>query len=233
MSKKGNSIIEAIKYLDAFYNDVGLMFSNFENLLSAKGFLNHPNAGNRATYFPYGVSNHIGTSNKWTLKNIQRMYLKEAEIEPKNSLINRTMLCSLALYPSSLFNIPVYMCGILKWNKDYSLEEIYNKWPVKEICELVNHKSDWRLKDGTNKERNSLVYKFIHLDKNINIDEYSLFFVDLVKIENAKYLQEIVDTLAEMYDGSDDINLDPNLVMEEIPGKLMENWNKPIQRKEE
>jgi len=234
MSKKGNSIIEAIKYLDAFYNDVGLMFSNFENLLSGKGFISHPKAGNRAAFDPYGVSNHLGMSNKWTLKNIQRMYLKEDEIESKDKSINKAILCSLVLYPSSEFNMPVFFCGIIKWNGSYSQDEIYNyKWSAKEVCKLVNITSDWRLKVGTDKERNSLVYNFIHLDKKINIDEYSLFFVDLVKIENAKNLQEIVDTLAEMYDGSDDINLDPNLTMDEIPEKLLENWNKPIQRNEE
>jgi len=228
MSKKGNSIIEAIKYLDAFYKDVGLMFSNFENLLSGKGFISHPKAGNKAAFDPYGVSNHLGMSNKWTLKNIQRMYLKEDEIVSKDKSINKTILSSLVLYPSSEFIMPVLFCGIIKWNGSYSQDEIYDIWSEKEVCKLVNYSSDWRLKDGTNKERNSLVYKFIHLDKKIDIDEFSLFFVDLVKIENAMYLQEIVDTLADMYDGSDDINLDPKLTVDEIPDKLIENWNKPI-----
>ena len=34
MSDKGKSIMEAIQYLDGFYNDLGLLLSNFENLLA-------------------------------------------------------------------------------------------------------------------------------------------------------------------------------------------------------
>lgn len=230
MTTKGKSIIEAIKYLDAFYKDLGLMFSNFEALLLEKGFINLPTAKNTSTYFPFNITNHIGMSNKWTMKNIQRMYLKEDEIDSENSLINRAILCSLVLYPSSVFNIPVFICGILKWNVGYGQEELFSNWPGKKIGELVNSESSWRLKDGNYTERNKLIYNFIHVnrpnDKKIKIDEYSLFFVDLIKVENAKFLQEIVDTLAEMYDGREDINLNPNLTVDEIPGKLTANWAK-------
>jgi len=226
MSEKGETIIEAIKYLDAFYKDVGLMFSNFEKLLSKKGFLSHPNAGNQAAFDPYNVSNHISLSNKWTLKNIQRMYLKEDEIESKDKTINKAILCSLVLFPSSEFNIPVFFSGVIKWNGSYSQDEIYTLWKEKEVCKLVNDNNGWRLKDGNHHAGDRPIHKFIHVSKNLDIEEYSLFFVDLVKIENAKNLQEIVDTLAEMYDGSDDINLDPNLTVDEIPDKLTANWAK-------
>jgi len=55
-----------------------------------------------------------------------------------------------------------------------------------------------------------------------NIEGYTLFFVDLVKVESSKVLQEIVDALENLYDGSDEIVLSRDLIVEKIPEKLME-----------
>ena len=66
-----------------------------------------------------------------------------------------------------------------------------------------------------------------------NIKDYTTFFVDMVKVESSKVLQEIVDALENLYDGSDEIILIRDLVVESIPEKLMETWTKPIVVKEE
>ena len=55
----------------------------------------------------------------------------------------------------------------------------------------------------------------------------------MVKVESSKVLQEIVDALENLYDGSDEIILIRDLVVESIPEKLMETWTKPIVVKEE
>lgn len=237
MNKNGKSIIEAIKFLDEFYNDVGLMFSNFENLLSEKGISCHPDAGNRTTYH-YDVSNHIGRSKKWTLKNIQRLYLRDEEIKyEKNDLkgqnINKAILCSLALYPSSAFDIPVFVCGVLKWDGLFTQKEIYNNWPTKEICELVKTKNIWRLKRLPEKGAQVPIYSFSPLDKFRNISDFSLFFVDVVKIENSAVLQQVVDALVELFNEGDEIVLNKDLIVDEIPEGLLKTWQQPDKRKEE
>ena len=66
-----------------------------------------------------------------------------------------------------------------------------------------------------------------------NIKDYTLFFVDLVKVESSKVLQEIVDTLENLYDGSDEIVLSRDLIVEKIPEKLIETWNQPLKSKDE
>ena len=233
VSNKGKSIMDAIRYLDDFYSDLGLMINNFENLLSEKGFVSIPNAGNRATYY-YDVSNHVGRSKKWTLKNIQRLYLKEDETESdkNNKNINKAILCSLVLYPSSAFEIPVLICGVLSWDGNYSQNEIYNLWPSREICELVYPKNNWRLKNKQEVMKKKQIYKFVPLDKLRNISDFSLVFVDLVKIESSKVLQKIVDALIELYNGSDEVSIESDLVVDSIPEKLLENWSQPIRAKD-
>ena len=229
MTDKGKSIMNAIKYLDGFYSDLGLMFNNFENLLSEKGFFSIPLAGNKATYY-YDVSNHIGYSKKWTLKNIQRLYLKEDEADANKDEknINKAILCSLALYPSSAFEIPVLMCGVLSWDGTYSQNEIYYMWKCKEICELVYPKNNWRLKNKQEVTVKRFIYRFMPLDKLGNIEDFSLFFVDVVKVESSKVLQDIVDALGNLYDDSKEIDLRPDLIVESIPEKLMETWSLPV-----
>ena len=232
MSDKGKSIMEAIQYLDSFYNDLGLLFRNFESLLGEKGFISIPDAGNRVTY-AYSVSNHIGYSKRWTLKCIQRLYLKEEETEENVNTINKAILCNLVLYPSSSFEIPVFVCGVVSWDGNYSQNEIYNLWPTKEFSELVKQKNNWRLKNKQEVDGKSLIFKLMPLEKLSNIEDYTLFFVDMVKVESSKVLQEIVDALENLYDGSDDIVLSRDLVVESIPEKLMETWNQPIRSKDE
>jgi len=232
MLNKGKSIMEAIQYLDGFYNDLGLLLSNFENLLGEKGFISIPNAGNRVT-FEYALTNNIGYSKRWTLKCIQRLYLKEEETEENVNSINRAILCNIALYPTSAFEMPVFMCGVVSWDGNYSQNEIYNLWPTKEFAELVKLKNSWRLKNKQEVLEKSLMFKFIPLEKLRNIKDYTTFFVDMVKVESSKVLQEIVDALENLYDGSDEIILIRDLVVESIPEKLMETWTKPIVVKEE
>ena len=232
MLDKGKSIMEAIQYLDGFYNYFGLLLSNFENLLAEKGFISIPNAGNRATY-DYAVTNHIGYSKRWTLKCIQRLYLKEEETEANKKSFNKAILCNLALYPTSTFEMPVFMCGVVSWKGNYSQNEIYNLWPTREFTELVNIKNNWRLKNKQEVLEKGLIYKFMPLDELKNIEDYTLFFVDLVKVESSKVLQEIVDSLENLYDGNDEIVLNRDLVIESIPEKLMETWSQPIRLKDE
>ena len=232
MSDKGKSIMEAIQYLDGFYNDLGLLLSNFENLLAEKGFISIPDAGNRVT-FAYALSNNIGLSNRWTLKCIQRLYLKEEETEANEKNFNKAILCNLALYPTSAFEMPIFMCGVVSWKGNYSQNEIYNLWPTKEFSELVNIKNNWRLKNKQEVLEKGLIYKFMPVYELRNIEDYTLFFVDLVKVESSKVLQEIIDALENLYDGSDEIVLSRDLVVESIPEKLMETWTKPIVVKEE
>lgn len=231
MSDKGKSIMEAIQYLDGFYNDLGLLLSNFENLLAEKGFISIPDAGNRVTH-AYALSNSIGLNNRWTLKSIQRLYLKEEETEENVNSINKAILCNLALYPTSAFEMPVFMCGVVSWNGNYSHNEIYNLWPTNEFAALVKLKNNWRLKNKQEVEGKSLIFKLMPLEKLSNIEDYTLFFVDMVKVESSKVLQEIVDALENLYDGSDEIDLSRDLVVESIPEKLMETWTKPIVVKE-
>jgi len=232
MSDKGKSIMEAIQYLDGFYNDIGLLLSNFENLLAEKGFISIPNAGNRTAY-DYVVTSHIGYSKRWTLKCIQRLYLKEEETEANEKNFNKAILCNLALYPTSAFKMPVFMCGVVSWKGNYSQNEIYGLWPTKEFTEIVNIKNNWRLKNKQEVLEKGLIYKFMPLDELKNIEDYTLFFVDLVKVESSKVLQEIVDSLENLYDGNDEIVLNRDLVIESIPEKLMETWSQPIRLKDE
>lgn len=227
MANKGKSILEAIQYLDSFYNDLGLLLSNFENLLAEKEFFSVPNAGNRAT-FEYALSNNIGYSKRWTLKCIQRLYLKEEEIEENVNSINKAILCNLALYPTSAFETPIFMCGVVSWNGNYSQNEIYNLWPTKEFSELVKLKNNWRLKNKQEVLEKGMVYKFMPVDELRNIEDYATIFVDLVKVESSKVLQEIVDALENLYDESDEIVLNRDLVVESIPEKLMETWSLPV-----
>ena len=231
MPNKGKSIMEAIQYLDGFYNDLGLLLSNFENLLAEKGFISIPNAGNR-TSFDYALVNHIGYSKRWILKCIQRLYLKEEETEENVNSINKAILCNLALYPTSAFEMPIFMCGIVSWEGNYSQNEIYNLWPTKEFTELMNLKNNWRLKSKHEVEGKSLIFKFMLLEKLKNIEDYTLFFVDLVKVESSKALQQIVDALENLYDGNDEIVLSSDLIVEKIPEKLMENWSQPVKPKD-
>lgn len=231
MSDKGKSIMEAIQYLDGFYNDLKLLLSNFENLLAEKEFISIPDAGNRATW-EYALSNHIGSSNRWTLKCIQRLYLKEEETEENVNSINKAILCNIALYPTCAFEMPIFMCGVVSWDGNYTQNEIYNLWPTKKFAELVKLKNSWRLKNKQEVEEKSLIFKFMPLEKLRNIKDYTTFFVDMVKVESSKVLQEIVDALENLYDGSDEIVLSRDLVVESIPEKLMETWAKPIVVKE-
>ena len=232
MEHKGRSVMEAIQYLDSFYNDLGLLFRNFESLLGEQGFISIPVAGNKAT-FEYGVSGHIGYSKRWTLKCIQRLYLKEEETEKNVNSINKAIFCNLALYPSSAFEIPIFVCGVVRWDGTYSQNEIYNRWPTKEFSEIVKQKNKWRLRNhhGTGEKR--LIYKFIHPEKIRNIEELEIILVDLVKIESSKVLQEIVDTLENLYEGNDEIVISKDLVVEKIPVKLMETWSQPFKPKDE
>ena len=232
MADKGNSIMEAIQYLDGFYNDLGLLLSNFENLLAEKGFRSISEAGNRVT-FEYSVSNHIGSSKRWTLKCIQRLYLRKEETEANEKSFNKAIFCNLALYQTSAFEMPVFMCGVVSWNGNYSQNEIYNLWPTKEFAELVKLKNNWRLKNKQEVLEKGLIFKFMPLEKLRNIEDYTTFFVDLVKVESSKVLQEIVDALENLYDGSDEIVLSRDLVVESIPEKLMQTWNQPLKSKDE
>jgi hypothetical protein len=227
MAEKGKSIIEVIKYLDSFYNDVGLMFGNLESLLSKKGFMSHPTAGNRVA-FSYGVSGHIGNSQRWALKNIQRMYLKEEEIDSESKSLNKVIFCSLALYPSSAFEMPVLVCGVMTWDGYYSKDGVYNLWSSKEICDLIIPKNNWRLKDKYDPKGKRLIFEFVSADALSKVEKFSLFFVDAVKIENANYLQEIVDAIVDLYNDSEEILLNPDLIVDSIPEELVKTWTKPI-----
>jgi len=91
----------------------------------------------------------------------------------------------------------------------------------------------WRLKNKQEVEEKSLIFKLIPLEKLRNIEDYTLFFVDMVKVESSKVLQEIVDALENLYDGNDEIVLNRDLVVESIPEKLMETWSQPIRLKDE
>jgi len=230
MSKKGESIIEAINYLDSFYDDLGLLFSNLENLLSGKGYLSIPNAGNTAAFY-HNVSNHIGYSRKWTLKNIQRLYLKKDYIESKSQDIDSALICSSSLYKTSIFNFPVLTCGIINWNEKYSVDGIYDKWDCNAICNVVCDKSIWRFKNELKKE--DLIYHLIPSEKLSDIKDLSFFFIDLVKIENSAVLETIVTALVEVYSGNDDISIEDDLIIKKIPQKLLDTWDRPIEKDEE
>ena len=78
-----------------------------------------------------------------------------------------------------------------------------------------------------------MIFKLMPLEKLRNIKDYTTFFVDMVKVESSKVLQEIVDALENLYDGSDEIVLSRDLVVESIPEKLMETWNLPLKLKDE
>ncbi|MFC2165392.1 hypothetical protein ACFLT2_10415 [Acidobacteriota bacterium] len=159
--------------------------------------------------------------------------MKEEEIESKSESINKAILCSLALYSSSAFEIPVLVCGVLKWEGNHDLDGIYANWPTNEICNVIKPKNNWRIKDKAEEDEKKIIYRFRPLDELKNIDEYSLFIVDLVKVESSKILQEIVDAMVDLYDQSEEIAINPDLVVGSIPDKLMETWTKPIVMKEE
>ena len=209
-----------------------MLFRNFESLLGEKGFISIPVVGNKAT-FEYGVSGHIGYSKRWTLKCIQRLYLKEEETEKNVNCINKAIFCNLALYPSSAFEIPIFLCGVVSWDGNYSQNEIYNLWPTKEFSEIVKQKNKWRLNTNHGTEAKGLIYKLTHPEKIRNIEDLEIILVDLVKIESSKVLQEIVDALENLYEGNDEIVLSRDLVVESIPEKLMETWSQPIRSKDE
>jgi len=228
MSKKGESIIEAINYLDSFYNDLGLLVSNLENLLSEKGFISIPRAGNTVAYY-HNLSNHIGYSRKWTLKNIQRLYLEESHIESQD--IDSTLLCSASMYKTSLFNFPVVTFGVLNWNDKYSADDIFEWWDCNAICNIVCDKSIWRFKDDPKKE--DLIFHLIPSEELKNIKDFSFFFIELVKIENSAVLETIVIALLEVYNGNYDISIDDDLIIKKIPQKLFDTWNRPIEKEEE
>ena len=113
--------------------------------MAEKGFISIPNAGNKAT-FEYALTNNIGYSKRWTMKCIQRLYLKEEETEENVNSINKAILSNIALYPTNAFEMPIFMCGVVSWDGNYSQNEIYNLWPTKEFAELVKLKNSWRLK---------------------------------------------------------------------------------------
>jgi len=228
MSKKGESIIKAIRYLDSFYEDLGLMFGNLEKLLSEKGFISIPNAGNTAAYI-YNTSSHIGYSWKWTLKNIQRLYLEESLI--KSHDIDSALICNASFYKTSLFNFPVLTCGILKWNDKYSTDSIYNRWDCNSICNIVCDNSIWRFKEEHKKE--DLIYHLIPSEEFKNYKSLSVFFLDLIRIENSEVLQAIVNALIDAYHENYDISLDEELVVNRIPPKLLDNWSRPIIQEDE
>jgi len=78
-----------------------------------------------------------------------------------------------------------------------------------------------------------LIFKLMPLEKLRNIKDYTLFFVDMVKVESSKVLQEIVDALENLYDGNDEIVLNRDLIVGSIPEKLMATWNLPFKLKDE
>jgi len=131
------------------------------------------------------------------------------------------------------FEIPIFVCGVVSWDGNYSQNEIYNLWPTKEFSEIVKQKNNWRLKDDQGIEKKGLIYKLMHPEKIRNIEELTVILVDLVKIESSKALQEIVDALENLYDGNDEIVLSKDLVVEKIPVKLMETWSQPFKPKDE
>ena len=73
-----------------------------------------------------------------------------------------------------------------------------------------------------------MIFKFMPLEKLKNIEDYTLFFVDLVKVESSKALQGIVDALENLYYGNDEIVLSSDLIVEKIPEKLMATLNLPV-----
>jgi len=224
MEHKGISIKNAIEYLDSFYSDLGLMFGNFESLLSEKKFISHPNAGNKTTYH-YSVSNHMSRNQAWTLKNIQRFYLDE-----KKDSVNKAIICSASLYPSSVFNIPVLICGIIKYKKNYSLYDSWNFWPSRDIVELDSLKSSWRLINKKVAKRDDSIFNFQHISKKDTIESFSVFFIDMIKLESSTILAEkIVEPLVDLYKGKSGVALDDNFLIKPIPAKLFEIW---IQEKE-
>jgi hypothetical protein len=223
MSKKGESVIKAIRYLDSFYEDLGLLFNNLENLLSEKGFSNLPKSGNYAAYF-HNVSNNIHLSRKWTLKNIQRLYLEENLLETKE--INSGLTCSASLYKTSQFNFPVLTCGVLTWNNKYTHEEIYDKWSCNEICDVVCDKSIWRFRDEYKKD--GIIYHLYPEKELRNLKSFSFFFIDLTEIENSAVLEEIVNAMINLYHGNYDVSISNDLIIDKIPQKLIETWTQPV-----
>jgi len=98
-------------------------------------------------------------------------------------------LCSLVLYPSSAYEMPVLVCGVLKWDGDYNKDEVYNNWPTKEICDLVIPKNIWRLAKKSELEENKPILRFVPSVKIKQIAEYSVFILDLIKVESSPGLR--------------------------------------------
>lgn len=228
MSKDGKSILDAVKFLDAFYSDVGLLFANLENLLSERGFRSIPEAGNRAAY-SFGVSNHLGYNQSWTLKNIQRLYLTEEEINSKSQKIEKSILMSMALYPSNVFEFPTLTCGVLKWRELSTTTMIQNRWITKEICTLITPKNSWRIQDEKPEGSPDWLHSFSPMANIKDMAEFTAFFVDFVRIENSAVLERIVDVVAEIYSGNYNVSLNDSLIVKDIPDSLIKSWRKPIE----
>lgn len=223
MSKKGESVINAIRYVDSFFSDLSMMFNNLESILHKNNFISIPNAGNYAA--PYHVvSSHIGTGDKWLLKSIQRMYLDENLSKSDN--YDSAILCSVPLFEENLFDFPVLTCGVLRWNNKYSASQIYERWDSFPIRDVVCDKSVWRF--GKDKENNGKIYHLYPEIELRDLKNYSLFFIDLVKIENSTILEEIVNAAINFYKGNEDLSLDDDLFVKKIPQKLIETWSQPV-----
>ena len=57
--------------------------------------------------------------------------------------------------------------------------------------------------------------------------EFTAYFVDFVRIENSAILASIVDVVTEIYSGNYSVSLDDNLIVNNIPERLMKSWRKP------
>jgi hypothetical protein len=226
MKDEGKDIKTALAYVNSFFKDVGLLFKSLDSLLAEKGFVVHPTAGNKST-FVEPLTNHIGVSTRWVMKNIQRLYVPEEAIEKKEKGIDKSTIVTFSLNPLSVFEMPMLSCGVVKYAKPYALSTIWDLWLWEEYLKIDLPKSNWRIKKRDGWDPNKDYFDLIlvnHTEKD-KIELFSVFLINMIQIENSTILKDrVVDPLVDLYNDKSELLKDDPLIIKPIPSRLYETW---------
>jgi hypothetical protein len=226
MKDEGKDIMAALAYVNGFFKDVGLLFKSLDNLLAEKGFVVHPAVGNRST-FVAPLTNNIGMSNRWVMKNIQRLYVPEEATEKKEKVVEKTIIATFSVNPASVFERPVLSCGVIKNATPCTLSTIWDLLLWEEYLKIDWPKNNWRIKnrDGSDTKNDYFDLILVNNKEKEKIELFSVFLVDMIQIENSTILKErVVDPFVDLYDGKSELLKNNPLVIKPIPNRLYETW---------
>ncbi|HPL16131.1 MAG TPA: hypothetical protein PL180_05530 [Spirochaetota bacterium] len=230
MSHPGESIKNAIKYLDSFCSDLGQMISTLERLLNEKGFQLFPDQGNTMTY-QYQLTNHIQRNNGWVIKNVQRYFY--LYVNDKQDKYDKILIYSISLYPESTFTIPVLSANVINFKSPAPLSDIWY-YPLSRECTEVDYqKNNWRFKGPYTENIPSVTLlskSNVKLaDKKTPfseiIDKNQVIFFDLIKIQNQEMVNEIVKQIFNLYNGDPIDLINNDVIITKFPKLLLDCWN--------